>query len=287
MINKSNIKAFTRGCYDLQKLRIETGNRIVANFKSKLGQKPNSKETSIDKEGKMLLRMLRGEYKRIADGAKRITIKNFKGIELISEYAEFAIIKQYDRLLSAEEDGFKMLGNALKTIPVYTDFLQDIKGVGPAMAGVIISEIDISKATYPSSLWKYAGLDVAEDGKGRSRRKEHLVDYEYTDKNGEHATRKGISFNPFLKTKLVGVLGSSFLRTGKDNVYSKIYYNYKNRLQNHSEHKEKTDAHRHNMSIRYMIKRFLVDLYTAWRTIEGLPVSDEYAIAKLGIVHSK
>ena len=103
-------------------------------------------------------------------------------------------------------------------------------------------------------------------------------------KNGEIQTKKGITFNPFLKTKLTGVLGSSFLRAG-DNPYRTIYDDYKHRLENHPAHKEKTKLHRHNMAIRYMIKRFLVDLYTEWRAIEGLPVAMEYSEAKLNMKH--
>ena len=145
--------------------------------------------------------------------------------------------------------------------------------------------IDISAAKYPSSLWAYAGLDVASNGAGRSRKKEHLVEREYIDKEGNKATRVGITFNPFLKTKLIGVLASSFLRAG-DNEYSRIYYTYKHRLENHAVHKEKTKGHRHNMSNRYMIKRFLVDLYIHWRTLEGLTVAPEYNEAKLGHKHT-
>jgi len=83
---------------------------------------------------------------------------------------------------------------------------------------------------------------------------------------------------------LLGVLASSFLRAG-DNRYSQIYRNYKNRLENHQSHKEKTPGHRHNMAMRYMIKRFLVDLYVEWRTLEGLEVMPEYSEGKLGIAH--
>jgi hypothetical protein len=55
-------------------------------------------------------------------------------------------------------------------------------------------------------------LDVVGD-KGRSRIKEHLVDQTYIDAEGNEQTKKGISFNPFMKTKLIGVLGSSFVKT--------------------------------------------------------------------------
>jgi hypothetical protein len=168
---------------------------------------------------------------------------------------------------------------------VFTGFLKGIRGCGTAMSGVIVSEIDITKCKYASSIWAYAGLDVAPDGKGRSRNKDHLVPVKYLDRDGVEQERVGITFNPFLKTKLVGVLASSFLRSGKGGVYAKIYYDYKNRLENHPAHIAKTKGHRHNMAMRYMVKRFLADLYVAWRTTEGLPVFNEYAEAKLGLKH--
>ena len=152
------------------------------------------------------------------------------------------------------------------------------------MSAVIISEFDITKAKYASSLWRYAGLDVAQDGRGRSSRKEHLIDVEYTDKDGNQQTKKSLTHNRFLKTKLIGVLGPSFLRAG-DHKYSQIYYDYKHRLENHATHSEKTKLHRHNMAIRYAVKLFLADLYVAWRECEGLPVHPAYHEEKLGIVH--
>ncbi len=42
-----------------------------------------------------------------------------------------------------------------------------------------------------------------------------------TDKDGKPAQRKSITFNPFLKSKLIGVLGSSFLRAGESTVDGK------------------------------------------------------------------
>ncbi len=281
----SNLKTIVRGAYDIQKLRIQMGNRIVGNFKAKLGQEPSESEASLDAEGKILLNSLRVHYKKITDGIAVFPRQaKFKGDEVISNYTELSLISQYFDLEKSEKTHFNRLGNILKDYPVYSDFMVDVKGIGPAMAGVIISEIDITKSRYPSSLWAYAGLDVASNGAGRSRKAEHLREYEYLDKEGEKKMKKGITFNPFLKTKLVGVLGSSFLRAG-DNKYSQIYRGYKARLENHPAHKEKTKGHRHNMATRYMIKQFLVDLHMAWRSIEGLSVSVPYSEGKLGIKH--
>jgi len=283
----SNLKTIVRGAYDIQKNRIQTGNRLVGNFKAKLGQAPSEKEDTIDKEGQQVLLNLRRSHKLLTEGVASFPRQaTFKGDEVISDYTELCLVDNYLELEAQEKSHFRRLGNILKGYPIYNEFLLGVTGVGPAMAGVMLSEIDITKAEYPSSLHKYAGLDVASDGQGRSRKKEHLEDSEYTDKEGKVQIKKGITFNPFLKTKLVGVLGSSFIKQSPDKcVYRKIYDDYKHRLEHMDAHKEKSKGHRHNMAVRYMVKMFLVDLYNVWRRIEGLPVAPTYSEAKLGKVH--
>lgn len=115
---------------------------------------------------------------------------------------------------------------------------------------------------------------------GRSKR--HLIDREYVSKTGETLTKKSISYNPFLKTKLMGVLADSFIKC-PGSKYERIYRGYRSRLDNSPRHYGKTDAHKHMMAKRYAVKMFLMDLWVAWRTIEGLPVSDPYAVDKLGM----
>ncbi len=298
MSQRDQVRTIVRGAYDVQKLRIQMGNRIVGNFKAKLGQEPGTKEEEMDADAKALLSDLRSRYKKLTDGVKTFPRQaTFTGDEVISTYTELCLIAQYVSLEDAEKQHFGRLGNILKEYAIWNDFLVDVKGVGPAMAGVIISEFDIHKARYPSSMWAYAGLDVAPNGAGRSRKKEHLVEREYTDKDGKPATRVGITFNPWLKTKLLGVLASSFMRTG-DSPYATIYRDYKHRMESHARYGVANDdvkddagkkitskGRRHNMAMRYMIKMFLVDLYKAWRQIEGLPVSPPYSEAKLKITH--
>lgn len=283
----SNLKTIVRGAYDIQKNRIQTGNRLVGNFKAKLGQAPSEKEDTIDNDGQKILADLRKSHKLLTEGVASFPRQaTFKGDEVISDYTELCLVDNYLELETQEKNHFKRLGNILKGYPVYSEFLEGVRGVGPAMAGVILSEIDITKAEYPSSLHKYAGLDVAGDGQGRSRKKEHLEESDYIDKNGVIQTKKGITFNPFLKTKLVGVLGSSFVKQPADKCkYRKVYDDYKHRLEHMDAHKEKSKGHRHNMAVRYMIKIFLIDLYNEWRSLEGLPVAPTYSEAKLGKVH--
>jgi hypothetical protein len=285
-MNNANIRTMVRGAYDIQRLRIQMGNRIVGNFKTKLGQAPGTPEEDLGDAEISILKTLRDDYKKITDGIKTFPRQtSFKGTEVISDYTELCLIAQYVDLELEESRHFSRLGNILKDYPIWTEFLEGVKGIGPAMAGVLISEIDIHKAKYPSCLWAYCGLDVAPDGKGRSRRKEHLVEVDYTDKEGNPAKRVGITFNPFVKTKVTGVLAPCLIRSANPK-YGKIYRDYKHRIANMPVHAEKTPKHRDNMARRYMAKRFLVDLYIAWRTLEGLEVHPEYSEGKLGIVHT-
>jgi len=293
---RDQLRNLVRGAYDIQKLRIQMGNRVVANFKAKLGQVPSQTEQdTIDKEGKELLKTLRNSYDTMMEGITDFPrIKKFKGDEVISAYTELCLVHQYMDLEKSEKFHFNQLKTVLQEFDIYNAFLLDVKGVGPAMAGIIIGEIDIYQCKYVSSIWKYSGLDVAEDGKGRSRRKEHLREYEYVDKDGKTQTKMGITFNPFLKTKLTKVLGSAFFRVGitkgKPNgksKYATAYVNYKHRLANHKNHIEKSKGHRHNMATRYMVKLFLQDLYVEWRNLEGLDVELPYHEAKLGMKEHK
>lgn len=319
-MNRSMLIALVKSYYDAQKIRIEVGNRICANTRTKLGQAAGEKDEDVDNSLKKLI----FEYERIADvltsdnvRAKVKAITNSAGV--ITDVFEFDLIGYYTALLESENRLLKTLSDSVKQFPIWNAFMSDVKGCGPLMAAVIISYIDIEKATYPSSIYRFAGLDVVpvttqrdydpgvdkmedalpmyeDDGsehfvveetkyEGRSRKSAHLVEHTYKDKEGNEKKRRGISFNPFLKTKLIGVLGTSFIKCG--GKYREIYDDYKNRLNNRIDTKDFTKAHKHNMAIRYAVKRFLADLYIAWRTLEGLEVHEEYAAAKLGIIHSK
>lgn len=286
MNNRQNIRTLVRGGYDIQQLRIQMGNRIVANFKSKLGIEPGKKEDDeLDQKGKELLGDLRKEFRRLTDGVVKLKTVEFPEGSLISSFTELSLVASYLKIEQDEKEQFSAIGTILEDQPIWTEYLRDVKGVGPAMAGVLISEIDIHKARYPSSLWAYFGLDTAPDGRGRGRYEEHLRDVEYLDKNGEKKTKKGITFNAWGKTKILGVLVPSFLRSSSP--YADVYRNYKNRLQNRPDCKELTKLHIHKRAVRYAAKIFLLDLYKNWRELEGLEVSVPYAEGKLGIQHSQ
>ncbi len=279
------MKPLVRGLYDLQKLRIQTGLRIVANWKVRNGQAPSEDEAELDAKAQKILKSLRDEYARLTDGLLTLPRDaKINASQVIADTAEFAMVRSYVSLLAEETTMTNLLQRVLETQPIYVGFLKGVKGVGPAMAGVILSEFNIHRAKYVSSLWKYAGLDVGSDGRGRSRRKEHLTPKVYTDSEGKEKETVGITFNPFLKTKLIGVLAGSFLRTGNER-YVKIYTDYKHRLDSRPDLSEASKGRKHNMALRYMVKQFLADLYNEWKVAEGLEVHNQESEAKLGLKH--
>lgn len=325
-----------RSFYDLQALRLQVGGRISTNFKARLGQVGGvpEEEAITDEEDVAVLDEIRSSYTLISKGiAERVVAEaatrgekpklrrgaladmptreqfnahiaallgmNKDKLPLITSFVEFSLVHRFLELHKAEQQQLKLLEEVLEESPLYTGYLKDIKGVGPAMAGILLAEIDLTKAKYASSLWAYAGYDVAPDGRGRSRRKEHLREVQYRDKNNELKTKVGITYNPTLKTKLY-VLATCLLRSSNEK-YKEIYVNYKNRMENHERFGVRNDgkkdeegqfitskARRHAQSIRYVIKRFLADYYENGRPILGLPVHRPYHEAKLGMApHGK
>jgi hypothetical protein len=300
------IRNIVRTMYDLQRVRIALGGRIFALFCKRFNLEFNDEDKK--KKADKIIKEVRQSYYRIIDAMnaallaknkkvtksqlrdrkwliKNLTILSFPQNEKIQSINEMIMVDQYEDMLETEKKHVEMLEVLLEAIPFYNKYFKNIRGVGPMMAGVLISEINIYKAKYSSSIHMYAGLDVVKDkdgiGKGRTNKKEHLIKKKYINKDGEEKEKDSITYNPFLKTKLMGVLAGSFIRL--DNIhYRKIYDDYKNRLQNRSELKDHSKLHINNMSKRYMIKQFLNDLHENWRKAENLPVYNPYEVEKLG-----
>jgi hypothetical protein len=313
--NISALNIATRGGYDLQKLRMQIGLRLVANFRAKLTDEPAAESEEdpdapdeMSAEAEKLIDRLRSSYRRLTDGvAKNRTLpkeEGFQGDELISTFAELVLVDQYIRLERQEELAFRQLMSLLEPIPIYAEYLAHQVGVGPAMAAVLVSILDPHKARHVSSFWAYSGIDVGPDGRGRSRRAEHLVERSYINKAGKPASRQGVTYNPFLKTKLTGVLAGSFLRSGSP--WRKAYDDYRHRLETDPAREKVTSAvwkkryaageevghlwtpgRINNAAKRYMVKQFLAELWLKWRELEGLPITPTYHEWRRGYGHGK
>ena len=185
-----------------------------------------------------------------------------------------------DEILRFENELEKEITKVVRKHLLWKAFLENVKGCGPIMAAVIITEFDIHKAPTVSNLWSFAGLAPGKDRKKKGKK---------------------CPYNQFLRSKLCGVLASRFI-ISKSVPYSGYYYREKQRLENSDvlvpEVKkggkiemvkwcEATKDHRHKAAIRKMIKAFLKDLYVVWRELEGLPVRKPYEEEYLGKKHKK
>lgn len=218
---KQSLRRAVRYFYDLQKLRIQSGNRA--------GPQGEGAEAELD------------------DGDQAFLERQSVGIKEL----EKSSLKEVSRLLKGE--------------PIFERWLSEQRGCGPTMSGVILAEFNIENCHTVSKMWAYAGLGV-DTRSGKAPRR----------KRGE----KG-NWNPFLRTKLVGVLGPCMLKA--NSPWRKFYDDYKHRKA--SAGWGESDGHRHNAAIRYMVKMFLLELWKIWRTMEDMPTPDTYAEAKLGIAH--
>lgn len=356
---KEQIRLLVSGIYDLQKLRISAGNRLVQSFYQSLGIKPSESPDNAEKAEKSMIDKLKGEYTRISDAlvvtekpgkegkTKTTTVKTAikklnqskekeDNLEFVRDETDYKMIESYILLLQSEEESIKALEKIVKKHPMWDAFFSKVKGCGTLMSAMCIAYLDPYKADHASSFFKYAGLDVVQDKDSQDRfiflaldadkRKVYheaetdsyffvdtneryigdvvpsthgrrmgdtaMVTYYIVDENGNRVLatnedgtpkyKKSITYNPKLKTKLMGVLTGCLLKA-KDPVYSKLYYDQRNRLANSSFHKNKSAAQHNMMAQRYMIKEFLRSMWETWRTLEGLPVDEPYAVAKLGM----
>ena len=202
----------------------------------------------------------------------------------------------YSKVQELEKEFAKDIKEVVESTDEWKLFLKDVKGVGPALAAVLISEIDITKANTVSAIWQYAGLNPQKTVYGRVKKEGKVVTTDTLIRGDKLVKGYLAPYNQFLKSKLMGVLATSFIKC--KSPYAKFYYDNKTRLETSTRvtritgekevmWKDTTASHRDLASKRFMIQMFLVDYYKAVRQMHGLPVRDTYAEEKLGIVHHK
>lgn len=170
----------------------------------------------------------------------------------------------------------------VKQQSIWNMFLKNIRGIGAILAGGLMSWLDPSKADHVSSFWKYCGLHV-ENGCAVKRK---------------HGQKLG--FNLKMRT-FCWKIADSFIKQ-RTPFYREIYDEAKLREAEKLNHPEQNSTncpyyiecrkriktktlpckkHIDYRARRKMVKRFLADLWAIWRKIEGLPVTEPYAIAIL------
>lgn len=313
-VSKERLRQAVRYFYDLQKLRIQHGNRdsdqaepavLEADDKTFLGRQSLGLETlekaCLAEIDSMLIEFPIYTWLKAQPGCG----PTMSGVLV----AEIDIGGYRQIMLNGKLDD---LHAELETKGIEKERLEEVKEE--------IEKIEerlktLKPCDTPSALWSYAGLSV-NTSNGRAVKRE-----------------KGVksNWNPFLKAKAVFVLGGNLLKASpKDKPptkWRKFYDNYKHRKENqivaccmlcegkgglktvdnkqmpaelgpkgvkkcyncggkkHNVPWGRGDKHRHMAATRYMVKMFLLELWTTWRELEGLPVTEPYAQAKLGIKH--
>jgi hypothetical protein len=273
------------------------------------------RKEDIKKKAKKILEKLKKRYRRLTDGvARNRTLpkrEGFTGDGIISEFAELVLIHEYLELEKQERAQFRFIEEELQSsnINIYFDWLVHQKGIGPALAAVLLTRFDVEIAERPSQFWAIAGLDVGPGIEsdpthmlGRSRRKEHLIEREYKARDGTMKTKMSTTFNPWLQSKLLGVLGPSLMKA--KSPYREHYDRYKHRITNDPSRRKGTLADKkkewaegkkteeiwhknriHRASMRYMVKQFVADFWRRWREVEDLPTVPPYHEGVLGHKH--
>jgi hypothetical protein len=165
--------------------------------------------------------------------------------------------RQVDAALEHEKYFEKQIAKELRQLghPIVQALL-DLKGTGPITAGMLLSRVDISKAEYPSSLWKFFGLagptnERYEDGKkGGGSKEDRAILRQWAESQIKHRT-------PYRR-----------------------FYDERRERTNKEEH-WKSDAHRMADALRVMTKMFLSHFWEVYRKMEGLPVPEPYAMNHL------
>lgn len=150
-----------------------------------------------------------------------------------------------------------------------------VRRSGPLTVAGLTVYIDLEKAEYASSVWKYLGLDKASHER-------------YT--KGEAS-----GGNKSLRTRLY--ITAEGMMKDKNSAYRVVYDQVKNRL-SRSKHlvwsrttqgklveipwKDTKPNHRHGAALRAIMKHFVADYWFVGRELLGLPTAPLYVEEKLG-----
>jgi len=242
-----SLRAVMETFYDLQKIRIALGNRLISRCALLLSK---SEVKKVKRRCDRPTPCEQCEHYREAEGKESLKTHKWQHPDVDPLLKElYATIHNTERQIY--RNIIKPTVNA-KNIPIWGYWLSKVKGIGPAYALGLVSFIrDIGRFDTVSKLWAYAGLAPGQ----RLER-------------GKKAT-----WNPRLRT-LCWKIGKQFVKQGGGykRIYkeSKVYY--QNRPDLKGKPKRVIDAH----ARRRTVKLFLSHLWVQWRRLEGLPTRPHY-----------
>jgi len=218
--------------------------------------------------------------------------------------------EEMNKVMSRQESFLKRLAmREVEHQPLWTEWLVNVRGIGPCLAGGVLSWIDLWRTKHASSVWKYCGLAVvADEYFCRACQKTFPVAEVPEDGHGHypcpqckgqtesrgHAERrvKGqlSDWNAKAKT-LAYKIGEQFVRTVPSkyrDVYDRLRLEVDSKPCRKVHLDEKTkkvipcfDKHRHMKAMRLTAKVFLAHVYLVGRVLMDLPVSRPFPFERL------
>jgi len=222
------------------------------------------------------LRMLVEAYYDVQD----VRIRTANRLRTVGE-----VRSGYPGQLKKVEDRMKKeILEEVEKYPIWREWLMDVKGIGPCLAGGLLAWIgDIGKFPTVSKLWAYCGLHVVD---GMAPRKKRGAKVTWNPKLRTHAWKIGQSFmkvGGYYKELYKKIKSEYLEKMGKYIEDPSLCPKYKDcvkRLRKRSQ--PACRGHIDAMSRRKTVKIFLQHLWVKWRELEGLPVTEPYPIAKMG-----
>jgi len=244
-------------CIAVQKLRIQLGNRIYSFLFEKTVREHKDYPTLL-----IMRKDRTADRKKTASFAKKVLADALaeKGLTMEDFKQMFDAYKKgndvYQRLCEVEKDSFKRLEPELEKLPIYSDWLTRVKGIGVKLSvQLLIAVRDIRRFENPSKLCTYMGTAPA-----------------LKKVRGIQA-----KFNPEYKGLCLGRISPSLIKSKSQ--YKRVYDEKKAKY--HNEHPDWTKNKCHRYAIKIMFNRFLKELWIAWYRSLGLEPPCNLYIAEM------
>lgn len=194
------------------------------------------------------------------------------------------MLKMLEKQRKAKDKEIQKLAEQL---PVWATWAKAVRGIGPLALGLLVGEAgDLSNYANPAKLWKRMGLAVIHGERQRRVAGNPALAIEH----GYNPKRRALAF----------VIGDCLIKQNGDGPYRTLYLQRKafelTRLPEAPKKRKKVVEEdgavaekkggrllwAHRRASRYMQKRFLVDLWSAWRGLPGVPCdpADRFDSAK-------
>lgn len=180
----------------------------------------------------------------------------------VMRYAE-----QMEQALDAE------IAEQLKTITIYTTWLQHVKGIGPSLAGAMLGMLIVPQPDKGPSMW-YRAAGLAPSPITTTKSDGTTVTLSRLPR--PRAGGGKITYHPGLRRTLF-LVGKSFVRTG--GYYRTAYEQAKARIQHIHAEDPDWPPHRIDSVARWKaVKLFLSHLWEVWSELLGFEPRKPYVI---------